>query len=167
MKDRRVVAFERVLSRRRQLDRKLNSALAGLRGESAALGGALEARREAVDAQAAEVAHQDGKIDAMLGGASFRADEFLKLREFRSHAAEYQAALQSQAEQAAQALAAKEAEIGAARTTILRNRARIDIYDKRRDALVKAIEVAIEDAQDEEASESRRPAPSAIRSAAR
>jgi type III secretion system HrpB7-like protein len=159
MKDRRVAAFERVLSRRRQLDRKLNSALADLRGESQALAAALEARRGAVQAHAAELAQHDGKIDAMLGGVSFRADEYLKLREFRSHAAEQHAMLESQAAQAEQALAAKEAEIGAARTRILRNRARIDIYDKRRDALVKAIELAVEDAQDEETSENRRPNP--------
>jgi type III secretion system HrpB7-like protein len=156
MKDRRVVAFERVLSRRRQLDRKLNSALAGLRGESQALAAALEERRGAVEAQAVELANQEGKIDAMLAGTSFRADEYLKLCEFRSHAAERHAMLETQATQAHQALAAKEDEIGQARTNILRNRARIDIYDKRRDALVKAIELAIEDAQDEEASESRR-----------
>jgi hypothetical protein len=67
--------------------------------------------------------------------------------------------LEAQADQAAQALAAKQAQIGAMRTEILRNRARIDIYGKRRDALVKAIELAIEDAQDEETSESRRPSP--------
>lgn len=157
MKDQRVVAFERVLSRRRSLDRKLNSALAGLRGESQALACALDERRSALDAQAAELAQQDGKIEAMLGGTRFRADELLSLREFRSHAAEHHAALDAQAAQAQNALDAKEAEIGEARTRILRNRARIDIYAKRRDALVKAIELAIEDAQDEEASESRRP----------
>ncbi|TKC86935.1 type III secretion system protein [Trinickia terrae] len=157
MKDRRVVAFERVLSRRRQLDRKLNSALAGLRGESQALAGALDERLGAVEAQAAELANQDGKIEAMFGGTRFRADELLKLRDFRSHAAEQHAALEAQAAQAQNALDRKEAEIGEARARILRNRARIDIYDKRRDQLVKAIELAIEDAQDEEASESRRP----------
>jgi type III secretion system HrpB7-like protein len=159
MKDRRISAFERVLSRRRQLDRKLNSALGLLRGESQALSGALEECRGAVDAHAVELAHQDGKIDALLGGASFRADDYLKLREFRAHSAEQQAMLEAQAQQAAQALAAKEAQIADARTQILRNRARIDIYDKRRDALVKAIELAIEDAQDEETSENRRPSP--------
>jgi len=125
MKDRRVAAFERVLSRRRQLDRKLNAALGALRGELQALAGVLEECRAAV----------------------------------RAHAAEQQAMLEAQADQAAQALAAKQAQIGAMRTEILRNRARIDIYGKRRDALVKAIELAIEDAQDEETSESRRPSP--------
>jgi len=159
MKDRRVAAFERVLSRRRQLDRKLNAALGALRGELQALAGVLEECRAAVRAHAAELAAHDGKIDTMLGGASFRADAYLTLREFRSHAAGQQAMLEAQADQAAQALAAKQAQIGAMRTEILRNRARIDIYGKRRDALVKAIELAIEDAQDEETSESRRPSP--------
>ncbi|MEJ0003133.1 MAG: type III secretion system protein [Pararobbsia sp.] len=147
MKDRRVVAFERVLSRRRQLDRKLNSVLTGLRGEWQAIAGALDERRGAAEAQAAEVMHQDGKIDALLGGTRFRACELLSLREFRSHAAEHHAALESQAAQAQSALDAKAAQIGEARTRILRNRARIDIYAKRRDGLVKAIELAIEDAQ--------------------
>jgi hypothetical protein len=93
----------------------------------------------------------------MLTGTSFRADELLKLRDFRSHSAEKHATLKAQANEAERALAAKDTEIGEARTKILRNRARIDIYDKRREALVKAIELAIEDAQDEEASENRRP----------
>ncbi|MBP0717765.1 type III secretion system protein [Burkholderia cenocepacia] len=159
MKDRRVAAFERVLSRRRQRDRKLNAALGGLRGELQALIDALEESRAAVRAHAAGLAAHDGKIDAMLGSVSFRADAYLKLREFRSHAAEQHAMLEARAAQAGQALAAKEAQIGALRTEILRNRARIDIYEKRRDTLVKAIELAIEDAQDEETSESRRPSP--------
>ncbi|PMS22557.1 type III secretion system protein [Trinickia dabaoshanensis] len=159
MKDRRVAAFERVLSRRRQFDRKLNATLGLLRGESQALAGAFQERTSAVDAHAAELAHHDGKIGSLLGGASFRADEYLKLCEFRAHSAEQHAALEAQAAQAAQALAAKEAQIADARTQILRNRARIDVYDKRRDALVKAIELAIEDAQDEETSEMRRPPP--------
>ncbi|MBP0609301.1 MULTISPECIES: type III secretion system protein [Burkholderia] len=159
MKDRRVAAFERVLSRRRQLDRKLNAALGALRGELQALMDALEESRAAVRAHAAGLAAHDGKIDAMLGSVSFRADAYLKLREFRSHAAEQHAMLEARAAQAGQALAAKEAQIGALRTEILRNRARIDIYEKRRDTLVKAIELAIEDAQDEETSESRRPSP--------
>ncbi|WP_321857292.1 type III secretion system protein [Burkholderia cenocepacia] len=159
MKDRRIAAFERVLSRRRQLDRKLNATLGGLRGELQALMDALEESRAAVRAHAAGLAAHDGKIDAMLGSVSFRADEYLKLREFRAHAAEQHAMLEARAVQAGQALAAKDAQIGALRTEILRNRARIDIYDKRRDTLVKAIELAIEDAQDEETSESRRPSP--------
>jgi type III secretion system HrpB7-like protein len=157
MKDPRVVAFERVLSRRRQQDRKLNAALAGLRGESTALAGALGERVAAVTAQVEELARQDRKIDAMLGGVSFRADAYLTLNEFRAQTAAQQVALETQVQQAQQALDANEQRIGAARTQILRNRARIDIYDKRRDGLVKAIELAIEDAQDEEASESRRP----------
>jgi type III secretion system HrpB7-like protein len=157
VKDRRVVAFERVLSSRRQHDRKLNALLAEKRRESIALAGVLEERRGAVNAHAAELARQDAKIDAMLSGPSFRADEYLKLRDFRIQGAERHAMLEGQSDEAAQALAAKESEIVAARTEILRNRSRIDIYDKHRDALVKAIELAIEDAQDEEASESHRP----------
>ncbi|WP_230469082.1 MULTISPECIES: type III secretion system protein [Burkholderia] len=148
-----------MLARRRQLDRKLNAALGGLRGELQGLMDALEESRAAVRAHAAGLAAHDGKIDAMLGGVSFRADEYLKLREFRAHAAEQHAMLEARAAQAGQALAAKEAQIGTLRTEILRNRARIDIYGKRRDTLVKAIELAIEDAQDEETSESRRPNP--------
>jgi type III secretion system HrpB7-like protein len=159
VKDRRVAAFERVLSRRRRLDSKLNATLALLRGESQALGCELDERRAAVDAQALELAHQDAKIDAMLGGASFRADEYLKLSEFRAHSAERQAMLESQVALAKQALSEKEAQIAATRTDILRNRARLDIYEKRREMLVKAIEVAFEDAQDEETSENRRPSP--------
>lgn len=157
MKDRRVVAFERVLSRRRTLDRKLNAALAELRGESQALAGALEERQQAAAAQAAELSNHDGKIEAMLGGTRFRADELLSLRDFRSHAAEHHAALESQAAQAQNALDAKEAQVGEARTRILRNRSRIDIYAKHRGGLVKTIARALEDAQDEEASENRRP----------
>jgi type III secretion system HrpB7-like protein len=157
MKDRRVLALERVLSRRRQFERKLNALLASQRAESSALSGALDERRSAADTQAGELARQDDKIDAMLDGTAFRADELLMLREFRSVAAERHAVLESEAAQAAAALAAKTAEIDGTRTTIVRNRARVDIYDKRRHALVKAIETAIEDAQDEEASESRRP----------
>jgi type III secretion system HrpB7-like protein len=159
MKDRRVAALARVLARRRQVDRKLNASLAALRDEWQALEVALDERQNAVTAHAAELAHHDGKIDALLGGASFRADDYLRLWEFRAHAAEQHAALEAQAAQAAQALAAKEAQIGALRTQILRNRARIDIYDKRREALVKAIETAIEDAQDDETTESRRLSP--------
>ena len=159
MKDRRIAAFERVLSRRRQLDRKLNATLAALRGELQLLAGSLEECVSAVNAHAAELTHHDGKIETMLGGTSFRADDYLQLCEFRAHATEQHAMLEAQARQAEQALAAKEAEMGAARTRILRNRARIDIYDKRRDVLVKAFELAVEDAQDEETSESRRPHP--------
>ncbi|MEA3120237.1 MAG: hypothetical protein QOI13_3507 [Paraburkholderia sp.] len=157
MKDHRVHALERVLSRRRQFERKLNALLAGQRAESNALSEALNERRGAADTQAGELARQDDKIDAMLGGTTFRADELLMLREFRSIAAERHAALEAEATQAAAALEAKAAEIEGTRTNIVRNRARVDIYDKRRLALLKAIETAIEDAQDEEASESRRP----------
>jgi type III secretion system HrpB7-like protein len=157
MKDHRVLALERVLSRRRQSERKLSALLAGQRAESNALGEALDERRSAAATQAGELARQDDKIDAMLGGTTFRADELLMLREFRSVAAERHAMLEAEATQATAALAAKQAEINDTRTKIVRNQARIDIYDKRRHALVKAIETAIEDAQDEEASESRRP----------
>jgi Bacterial type III secretion protein (HrpB7) len=157
MKDRHVLALERVLSRRRQFERKLNALLASQRAESGALSEALDERRSAADTQAGELARQDDKIEAMLGGAAFRADELLMLREFRSVSAERHAMLEAEAGQAAAVLAAKAAEIDDTRTKIVRNRSRVDIYDKRRHALVKAIETAIEDAQDEEASESRRP----------
>ena len=97
MKDRRVVSLERVLSRRKTLERKLNDALLVLRGEQQALEGALTQCRQAVDQQSLVLLEQ--------------------------------------------------------------NRARIDIYAKRRDKLCREIETAVEDAQDEEASESRRPGP--------
>jgi type III secretion system HrpB7-like protein len=157
MKDRRVLALERVLSRRRQFERKLNALLAGQRAESNELSEALGERRSAADTQAGELARQDDKIDTMLGGTKFRADELLMLRDFRSIAAERHAMLEAEVTQAAAALAAKAEEIDGTRRNIVRNRARVDIYDKRRHALVKAIETATEDAQDEEASESRRP----------
>jgi type III secretion system HrpB7-like protein len=164
-KDRRVVAFERVLSRRRQLDRKLNAALCALRSEATVLRDIADAHRAAVEARDAELAQHDGKIDSMLAGTSFRANKLLMLREFRSHLAEHRATLEAQVLQAAQAVTQKEAEIAAVRANIVRNRARIDTYGERRDELVKAIELAIEDAQDEEASENRRPDANGARTA--
>ncbi|MBN3825133.1 type III secretion system protein [Burkholderia sp. Ac-20384] len=153
MKDRKVIAFERVLSRRQQQDRKLNSALTGLVGESTMLADALAVRRDAADLQAAELAGHDGKIDAMLRGVRFRADDLLKLRDFRAHAAERHAALEAQADHAQAALDENAARIVDARAQILRNRARIDIYVIRRDRLVRNLELAIEDAEDDEISE--------------
>lgn len=158
MKDRRIVALERVLSRRRERDRKLNAALGALRVELGARANALDERRAAAAAQAGELARQDAKIDATSGGA-VRADELLLLRECRTSAAQRYAALEDEAARAAAALAEQEAAVARARGDILRNRARIDIYGKRRDALVRLHETQIEDAQDEETSESRRPAP--------
>ncbi|GAB7524081.1 type III secretion system protein [Paraburkholderia sp. 2C] len=157
MKDRRVTGLEQVLVRRRKAERKLNAALAAQRAAHRAQRAVVDERRGAADVQAAELAQQDGKIDAMFGSSTFRADALLMLREFRAVAAERHAAAQAQVAQEEAALAAKQAEVDKTSTQIVRNRARIDIYGKRRDALVKAIEAAIEDAQDEEASESRRP----------
>lgn len=159
MKDRRVAALERVLSRRRDLERKLNATLAARRAAARELETELAARRTAAADQAGELGRQDGKIDAMLGGRSFRADELLILREFRTVSAGRHAALEADAARAGQALAEGEAAVQTARGEILRNRARVDIYAKRCDALTKALAVAIEDAQDEETSENRRPGP--------
>jgi hypothetical protein len=157
MKDRRVTGLERVLSRRRDAERKLNRALAALRGEWHAQRGVVDERRAAAECQAAALAQQDNRIDAMFSASTFRADALLMLREFRTVAAEQHTALEAEAAKAQAALDAKQAQIDHASAEIVRNRARIDIYGKRRDALVRAIEAAIEDAQDEEASESRRP----------
>jgi hypothetical protein len=159
MKDRRIVALERVLSRRRDRDRKLNAALAALRGQLGALQTALDERRAAACAQVEELDRQDGKIEAMLRGVAIRADALLLSRECRALAAQRHAALEAEAARAAAALAEQEAAVSAARGNVLRNRARIDIYGKRLDLLVRAREAQIEDAQDEETSENRRPAP--------
>ncbi|CAB3769502.1 type III secretion system protein [Paraburkholderia solisilvae] len=157
MKDRRVTGLERVLSRRRDAERKLSRALAALRGEWHAQRGVVDERRAAAERQAAALAQQDDRIDAMFSARTFRADALLMLREFRAVAAEQHTALEAEAANARAALDAKQAQIDTTSAEIVRNRARIDIYGKRRDALVRAIEAAIEDAQDEEASESRRP----------
>jgi type III secretion system HrpB7-like protein len=157
MKDRRVTGLERVLSRRRAAERKLNRTLAALRGEWHAQRDVVDERRAAVRRQADALAQQDNRIDAMFGATTFRADALLMLREFRAVAAEQHAALEAEATRAQAALDAKQAQIDSTSAQIVRNRARIDIYGKRRDALVRAIEAALEDAQDEEASESRRP----------
>jgi flagellar biosynthesis/type III secretory pathway protein FliH len=159
MKDRRVVALERVLSRRRERERKLDAALAAARAQARALETELAARREAAGREAAELERQDGKIDAMMGGNAFRADQLLMLREYRAVAAERHAALAAEAERARRALADGEAAVEAARGEILRNRARVDIYAKRRDTLVRALALTLEDAGDDESAESRRPAP--------
>ncbi|MGH8778291.1 type III secretion system protein [Paraburkholderia sp.] len=161
MKDRRVVSLERVLSRRKTLDRKLNDALLALRGEREALEQAVAESQSAADRQAEALAEQDRKVDEMIGGA-FRPDEFLRLREHQvDMAGRHTMMLQDVARAEAQ-VAGKQAEIDQGRARIVQNRARIDIYGKRRDTLCKAIEMALEDAQDEEASENRRPGPRAF-----
>ncbi|NRO98985.1 type III secretion system protein [Paraburkholderia sp. NMBU_R16] len=157
MKDRRVLALQRVLSRRERLGRKLETALASLRAESAELDTDLKQRQAAVEAQIAETKRQDGKIDAMIGGKSFRADQFLMLREHRTVLSDRKAMLQAEADRSAAALDAKLADVRKQSAQILQNRARIDVYDSRRKTLISAIETAIEDAQDEESSENRRP----------
>lgn len=158
MKDRRVVSLERVLSRRKTLDRKLNDALLVLRGQRQALEQAVTECRDAVDRQSEVLAEQDRKVDEMIGGA-FRPDEFLRLREHQVDMANQHTMLQQNVARAESQVAGKQAEIDQGRAKIVQNRARIDIYGKRRDKLRQAIEIAIEDAQDEEASENRRPGP--------
>jgi hypothetical protein len=159
MKNRRVIALERVLSRRRAHERKLNAALAARREQVLALETELSARSEAAGREADALRRQDGDIDAMMGGSTFRADQLLMLREYRAVAAERHAALAAETERARGALADGEAAVQAARGEILRNRARVDIYAKRRDALVRSLALALEDAADEEAAENRRPQP--------
>jgi hypothetical protein len=159
MKDRRVIALERVLSRRRELERKLDAALAARRAALRELEAESAARRDAAARQADELGRRDETIDTLLGGAVFRADELLMQREFRAVCADRYAVLEAEAVKADQAVATGGAAVQAARDEILRNRARVDVYAKRRDALVKAFAVAREDAEDEEASENRRPAP--------
>lgn len=159
MKDRRVGALERVLSRRRERERKLNAELAARRAQARALEAELAARRDAAGREADDLQRQDRKIDALVGGSTFRADQLLMLREYRAVAAERYAALAAEAERAREALANGEAAVAAARDDILRNRARVDIYAKRRDALVRALATALEDAADEETAENRRAGP--------
>ncbi|MEQ5842581.1 type III secretion system protein [Paraburkholderia acidicola] len=158
MKDRRVVSLERVLSRRKTLDRKLNDALLALRGERQALEGAVAECRNAADQQAEVVAEQDRKLDEMMG-QSFSPDAYLRLREHQIAMGDRHAQLQSETARAVAQVESKQAEIDQSRAKIVQNRARIDIYGERRDKLCQAINTAIEDAQDEEASESRRPGP--------
>lgn len=158
MKDRRVVSLERVLARRKKLDRKLNDAVLVLRGEQQALEQMHAQCREAVDQQSLVLVEQNRKIDEMMGQA-FQPDAYLRQREHQVAMAQRHAMLENQANDAASQVAAKEQEVVQGRTRIVQNRARIDIYAKRRDKLSREIEIAIEDAQDEEASESRRPGP--------
>jgi hypothetical protein len=158
MKDRRVVSLERVLARRKKLDRKLNDAVLVLRGEQQALEQMHAQCREAVDQQSLVLVEQNRKIDEMMGQA-FQPDAYLRQREHQIAMAQRHAMLENQANDAASQVAAKEQEVVQGRTRIVQNRARIDIYAKRRDKLSREIEIAIEDAQDEEASESRRPGP--------
>jgi hypothetical protein len=158
MKDRRIVAMERVLARRRRLDKTLADALAAQRHEQAALQEACDGHRRAASDKADELAQQDRKIDATMGGtASFRADELILLHEWRAVTRARWEGFEATAVQAEAAVAEKDAQIRASRDRILKNRARIDIYDTRRAALVRAIDLAAEDAQDEETSENRRP----------
>lgn len=158
MKDRRVVSLERVLSRRKTLDRKLNDALLVLRGEQQALEGTLAQARAAVDQQTLVLLEQNRKLDEMMGQA-FQPDAYLRLREHQVAMAQRHAVLESQANEAAGHVASKQQQVAQGRAQIVQNRARIDIYAKRRDKLNRDIEIAVEDAQDEEASESRRPGP--------
>lgn len=155
MKDSRVTALERVLSRRKKLDKKLSMALTALRTEQGQLDDVLAARRTAVDTHRIEVDRQGKKIDAMLT-TTFRADEFLILREFHATAVQQHVGLESEAEQAENAVSKKRHEIDLGKRAIVQNRARIDIYGGRRDSLCKGIELAAEEAQDEEAAESWR-----------
>jgi len=160
MKDRRIVALARVLARRQRLDRTLNAELTERRREREALVAALDGARGDADAKAAELDRQDHRIDTMMSGNTpFRPDDLLRESDFRGVIRERWEALQAAAMQAQAALAAKDEEIRASRERILKNRARVEIYDARRTALLRAIDVATEDAQDEEASESRRPSP--------
>jgi Bacterial type III secretion protein (HrpB7) len=160
MKDRRIVSLERVLSRRKRLDRTLNVELTAQRREREGLVAALNDAREEAAGKFAELQRQEHKIDAMMSGnAPFRPDDLLRETSFRGVVRERREASQASELRAQAALAAKDEEIRASRERVLKNRARIDIYSKRRVDLLRAIEVAMEDAQDEEASESRRPSP--------
>ncbi|MFM0733729.1 type III secretion system protein [Paraburkholderia sediminicola] len=158
MKDRRVVSLERVLSRRKTLERKLNDALLVLRGEQQALEGALAQCRQAVDQQRLVLLEQNRKLDEMMD-QTFQPDAYLRLREHQVATAQRHSLLENQANEAANQVAGKQQQVAQGRAQIVQNRARIDIYAKRRDKLCREIETAVEDAQDEEASESRRPGP--------
>jgi type III secretion system HrpB7-like protein len=157
MKDRRIVALERVLGRRRRLDRTLNATLVALRGEHNALQEMQCERQRVAQEKADELDRHDERIDAMTSGAApFRADEYLRLNEFRGVISERCTALQNEAVQAAAQVAQKQAEVDHSRGEVLRNRARVDIYDDRCKDLYKARTVAEEEQQDEEVLESRR-----------
>ncbi len=158
MTDVRVVALERVLSRRKKLDKTLNTALSRLREEQSGLSVELSARRAAVADQATVLASQAQKIDAMMSGASggFCADEFLRQREFQATLTERHVALQEEADRVAQHLSQKESELAEMKTRVVVNRARMSIYQDRRDDICRAIAFAAEEAQDEESMEARR-----------
>ncbi|WP_321816620.1 MULTISPECIES: type III secretion system protein [unclassified Paraburkholderia] len=157
MKDRRVIAIDRVLSRREALGRKLDAALAAQRADVAQKTHALSASRAQTEAQAAKLALEDAKLDAMLDGA-FRPDVLLALREWRAEESARLAACEGDTARAVQMLAVSEAACAEARLRIVRNRARIDVYTHHRDRLAQALAQAREDAEEEETSEQRRPA---------
>jgi chromosome segregation ATPase len=158
MKDRRLVSLERVLSRRETFERRLNRALLVLRDEHRVLEGALAECHSAAGRQTQVLVEQNSKLDEMMG-QPFRPDAFLRLREHQAAMAQRHAMLQNEVSSAAAQVDNKQREIDLARARIVQNRARIDIYGQRRDKLRREIEAAMEDAQDEEASESRRPGP--------
>lgn len=158
MKDTRIIALERVVSRRKKLDKTLNAASLTLRSERGALGEKLAMKRAAVAEQNKVLIAQAKKIDAMMSGATgaFCAEDFLKQRDFQAALSEQQAGMLAQANQIAEQLSAKDAELAEMKTRIVVNRARISIYQDRRDGICAALEFAAEEAQDEEAAESRR-----------
>src|SRR5258708_9819386 len=158
MKDRRVVSLERLLSRRETLERKLDRALLVLRDEHRVLEGALAERSSAAGQQEQVLVEQNRKLDEMMS-QPFQPDAFLRLREHRAAMAERHAMLQNEVSSAAALVENKQLEIDLGRSRVVQNRARIDIYGQRRDKLRREIETAMEDAQDDEASESRRPGP--------
>jgi Bacterial type III secretion protein (HrpB7) len=101
---------------------------------------------------------QNRKLDEMMS-QPFQPDAFLRLREHQAAMAERHAMLQNEVSSAAAQVENKQLEIDQGRSRVVQNRARIDIYGQRRDKLRREIETAMEDAQDDEASESRRPGP--------
>ncbi|PLZ00297.1 type III secretion system protein [Burkholderia sp. WAC0059] len=157
MKDRSLEAFGVVLARRRRLDRKLNESLSALNAEEAGLEEQETARRAELAAQTAKLEAQDARIAAMrTGDVPFSVREFNECRRYRDVLGERCGAFEAQWRQARDALAAKQDEVAKMRKAILANQSRIEVYDGRVVMLRRLAEQRADEAQDEEAGESRR-----------
>lgn len=155
MKDRRLATFEVMLGRRRRLDESLRGELAVQRAAHAALCEQETQAKEALDAEAAQLAEYDRRLTAMLSSnAPLSIPMFTHCGEYRGVVAERHTAAQAQWTKARKATEKKEADMIETRRKILRNEGQIDVYERRIAQLKRTAEQAAEDAQDEEVEES-------------
>lgn len=157
MKDARTVALQVVLARRRRLDERLNARLASERAELGELEQAQQQALDTLDEGRAKLHEQAERLKAMACGA-----ERVAPRDYQSHV-QWREVLDDRCRgfegawrNACAVTEQKSAQIADTMAEIRVNQTRVDVYKERIESIRKEAERAAEEAQDEEAQESRR-----------